>query len=193
MSEKWELNDLLQAGWSPSDLEWEQAAEAYAKSGVEGDAQRARESAGLALRIAREAFRPGDPRLATSVANQAQCIAPTDGALAEKLLHEACLLWQACGPWIDAMQAPRVARSSMFHMRMEQRHRDTYRENWRSKWHGMSEKAMAKISDTDFVETSNANTAKDAWEQWQRERPAMLNDTRKLMAAVYLLLPGLKG
>jgi hypothetical protein len=31
-------------------------------------------------------------------------------------------------------------------------------------------------------------TAADAFARWRRERPAMLNDTRKLMAAAFLLL-----
>jgi hypothetical protein len=33
-----------------------------------------------------------------------------------------------------------------------------------------------------------AGTASDASARWRRERPAMLNDTRKLMAAAFLLL-----
>ena len=86
------------------------------------------------------------------------------------------------------MDAPRVARSSLFHMRMEARHREVYRERWLKRWKEIAGEATAKVaalSDTSYLQ---AAAAADALARWRRERPAMLNDTRKLMAAAFLLL-----
>ena len=43
------------------------------------------------------------------------------------------------------MDAPRVARSSLFHMRMELLHRDTYRARWQERWQEMADEAKARI------------------------------------------------
>jgi hypothetical protein len=88
------------------------------------------------------------------------------------------------------MSAPRVARSSLFHMRMEQRHRATYEDRWRVKWHDLAEEARARLLAADPAGPADPAAAAAALARWQRERPAMLNDTRKLIAAVLLLLPG---
>jgi hypothetical protein len=98
--------------------------------------------------------------------------------------------WPRCTSWIAAMSAPRVARSSLFHMRMEQRHRATYEERWRLKWRDMAEEARARLQAADPAGPADPAAAAAALARWQRECPAMLNDTRKLMAATLLLLPG---
>ena len=87
------------------------------------------------------------------------------------------------------MDAPRVARSSLFHMRMELRHRDTYRARWQERWQEMAAEARARLEALDASrELRSAPTAAERLARWRRERPAMLNDTRKLMAAAFLLL-----
>ena len=96
-------------------------------------------------------------------------------------------MWRGADPWIARMDAPRVARSSLFHMRMEVRHRDTYRARWQERWQEMAAEAKARIEALTGSGSLGA-TAADRLARWRRERPAMLNDTRKLMAAAYLLL-----
>ena len=86
------------------------------------------------------------------------------------------------------MEAPRMARSSLFHMRMEARHRDTYRARWQERWREIAEEATARSEVLILRRAYRAGTAADAFARWRRERPAMLNDTRKLMAAAFLLL-----
>ena len=189
MAETWSSAELLRAGWSEADLEWEgTSAEVIAALGS-GDPESAKALSGKALRLAREAFGADDPRLGTSLANHASCLRATgDAAAAGKLLAEARQVWQGCGPWIARMTAPRVARSSLFHMRMEQRHRDTYEARWREKWQVLAEEAQKQLKRLE--NNDNMGCAEDRLGRWARERPAMLNDSRKLLAAVILIAPG---
>ena len=189
VAESWSPTELLAAGWSEADLAWEQAAEAAAAALAAGDSDRAKEEAGKALQLARENLEGIDPRLGTSLANYALCLAASGGEGSASLLREALAVWRGTGPWIARMDAPRVARSSLFHMRMEQRHRDTYRARWQQRWAEIAAEAKARLDvlSRDSAEIPDA-TAAETLSRWRRERPAMLNDTRKLMAAAYLLL-----
>lgn len=190
MSETWSLKELLSAGWSEQDLEWERLCEQLAGT---SDTAQATEAAAAALRIARDAFNEGDPRLATSIANQAMCMATNKPDAANKLLDEARIAWNATHGWVDQMKASRVARSSLFHLRMELKHRAAYEENWRTKWRAIASDARQRVSSAQLGGARSASSSAEALARWQRERPAMLNDTRKLMAAAYLLLPGVEA
>jgi hypothetical protein len=86
------------------------------------------------------------------------------------------------------MDAPRMARSSLFHMRMELRHRETYRARWQIRWREMAEEAKERLANLSAPPGDLGGNAGEALARWRRERPALLNDTRKLMAAAYLLL-----
>jgi hypothetical protein len=189
VAESWSPTELLAAGWSEADLAWEQAAEAAAAALAENDFARAKEEAGRALQLARQHFEAIDPRLGTSLANYALSLAASGGEGSAFLLREALEVWRGTGPWIARMDAPRVARSSLFHMRMEQRHRDTYRARWQQRWAEIAAEAKARLEmlSRDSAAIPDATVA-EVLSRWRRERPAMLNDTRKLMAAAYLLL-----
>lgn len=190
MAESWSLQELLNAGWSEADLDWETALHDGAAAYGDGDSAGALQYFGTCVQLARANFKADDPRLATSVANFGTCRRALDQAAGtDELLHEANDIWAKCGGWVESLTAPRSARSSMFHMRMEQLHRDTYEERWRIKWRELAEDARGRMA---ALVDSKACTPGDATacvEQWDRERPAMLNDSRKLMAAVILLLP----
>ena len=86
------------------------------------------------------------------------------------------------------MDAPRVARSSLFHMRMELRHRDTYRARWQQRWAEIAAEAKVRLDALTESAAVTGDAAREALARWRRARPAMLNDTRKLMAAAFLLL-----
>ena len=81
-----------------------------------------------------------------------------------------------------------MARSSLFHMRMEARHRDTYRARWQVRWREIAEEAKGRLEVLSPAPEGLDRSAADALARWRRERPALLNDTRKLMAAAFLLL-----
>lgn len=187
--ETWSFDELLSAGWRESDLAWEEAAEQTAQALSENDYTRAKEQAGQALRIAREDFEPIDPRLGTSFANYGLCLGLAgDSEGVASLFLKGLETWRATGPWIARMEAPRVARSSLFHMRMEALHRDTYRARWQQRWQEIAAEAKTRLEALTVANGAIAAPTHDPVALWHRERPAMLNDTRKLMAAACLLL-----
>ena len=189
MAEVWSATELLSAGWTESDPAWEAAAEGAAEAIVRKDSTCAKDEACHALQLARSDFDPGDPRLGTSLANYGLCLRfARDAGSHEALFREAHDVWRRADAWIARMDAPRVARSSLFHMRMEARHREIYRERWLKRWKEMADEATARVAALSDPADMQASTATDALARWRRECPAMLNDTRKLMAAAFLLL-----
>jgi len=153
-----------------------------------GDLTAASERMAEALRIANEGFAPDDPRLATSLANHgAALVAGGEAHLSGRTASDGARVWRECDGWIAKMTAPRVARSSLFHMRMEQRHRASYEERWRIKWAELVAEARGRVGGSDPLTLVSSEQAIATLARWRRERPAMLNDTRKLMAAVILL------
>jgi hypothetical protein len=188
--ESWSDQDLIVAGWARSELDWEEHTLAFATALGEADAEAARAQSGRSLFLAREALAGDDPRLGTALANHALSLSLAADASAGELLGEAAAVWRQSDQWIAAMTAPRVARSSLFHMRMEQRHRPVYEERWRTKWKELAAEARSRVPPGLPLPLPQASRAAAAGDRWRRERPDMLNDTRKLMAATILLLPG---
>lgn len=189
VAETWSAKELLAAGWSEADLAWEGCADRAAEAVAQQDYSRAKEEAGQALQIARVEFEPIDPRLGTSLANFGLCLHLSgDITGIAPLFREALEVWRRADPWIARMDAPRMARSSLFHMRMEALHRDTYRARWQERWQDMAGEARARLAALNASPDAPGAVASDASARWRRERPAMLNDTRKLMAAAFLLL-----
>ena len=188
MAEIWSVQELLSAGWSEADLSWEAAAEQTADAVAQQDYARAKDEAGRALQLARSEFETIDPRLGTSLANYGLCLHLSGDSGIAPLLREASEVWRRADPWIARMDAPRVARSSLFHMRMEVRHRDTYRARWRERWKEIAAEARSRLVALDAPHDTLDASAAESLARWRRERPAMLNDTRKLMAAAFLLL-----
>jgi hypothetical protein len=187
--ENWSAQELLSAGWREADLGWEAGAERIAESIAQADYARAKGEAGQALQLARADFESMDPRLGTSLVNFGICLnlcGPSHGTAA--LLREGLEMWRHADRWIARMEAPRVARSSLFHMRMEVRHRDTYRARWLERWREIAAEAIARLEALNVSPDAQVASAPDVLARWRRERPAMLNDTRKLMAAAFLLL-----
>jgi hypothetical protein len=189
VAETWSARELLNAGWIEADLAWEAAVERAANAVAEGNYTLAKDEAGKALQLARADFDPVDPRLGTSLANYGLCLSLSghSGSVA-RLFREALDVWRRADPWIARMDAPRVARSSLFHMRMEALHRDTYRARWQERWQEMAAEAKVRIAALHALHGALGATGAESLARWRRERPAMLNDTRKLMAASFLLL-----
>ena len=189
VAENWSVEDLLNAGWSEDDLAWEQSAERSVEALAQGDIALAKQEAGAALRLARSKFEPIDPRLAASLVNFAASLRQGDPASdIAPLFREALDIWRRADPWIARMDAPRVARSSLYHMRLEALHRDIYRERWRVRWREIAAEAKLRLEALNAAPDSSPAAPSEVLARWRRERPAMLNDTRKLMAAAYLLL-----
>jgi hypothetical protein len=189
VAETWSAQEILQAGWNEADLAWETTAERTAEAVASEDAATAKDVAGEALQLARANFKPADPRLGTSLANYGIClILSGQRDDCTFLFREGLNVWRQSHQWIAHMDAPRIARSSLFHMRMEARHRGTYRARWQERWREIAAEATARNEALILSPGVSVTTAADALARWRRERPAMLNDTRKLMAAAFLLL-----
>ena len=189
VAETWSIQELLQAGWSEADLAWEATAERTAEAVAREDHTRAKGSAGEALQLARANFASNDPRLGTSLANYGMCLSLSGRSEDSMFLfREGLDVWRQSPGWIAHMEAPRMARSSLFHMRMEARHRSTYRARWQERWREIAAEATARSEALIVSPGVPVAAAADAFARWRRERPAMLNDTRKLMAAAFLLL-----
>lgn len=189
VAETWSIQELLQAGWSEADLAWEATAERTAEAVAREDHTKAKGSAGEALQLARANFASNDPRLGTSLANYGMCLSLSGRSEDSMFLfREGLDVWRQSPGWIAHMEAPRMARSSLFHMRMEARHRSTYRARWQERWREIAAEATARSEALIVSPGVPVPAAADAFARWRRERPAMLNDTRKLMAAAFLLL-----
>ena len=188
-AEIWSPQELIEAGWSDTDLAFERLAEETAAAVAERDPLRAKSKAGESLQMARAQFEPIDPRLGTSLANFGLCLnlsGSREGTAS--LFREALDVWRGAGPWIARMNAPRTARSSLFHLRMELRHRDTFRARWQIRWREMAADAKQRIEALEPSACAADTISAESLARWRRERPAMLNDTRKLMAATFLLI-----
>jgi hypothetical protein len=184
----WDFQDLIAAGWSEADLEWERLAEAAVAALAAGRNDEAVEGFGAALRLARTKLAKDDPRLATSLSNHAAAMAAAgEGAMTGQIRASALQAWGDCERWIGAMTAPRTARSSLFHLRMERLHRPAYEERWRVKGRELLAGVRAEIGTMENLVLVDAVTAGERVSRWQRERPVGLNDPRKLLGAVILL------
>ena len=115
-----DLRLLERAGWTNAEVIWEQIQESAAESERAGDYAEASELWLGGLELAREHFRPGDPRTAASVANVGVAKRRTgDSVAAEHMLDEALVRWDAGEQWIESLKPAAMARSSTFHLRLQ--------------------------------------------------------------------------
>jgi hypothetical protein len=180
--------ELIAAGWTPEDLDWETEAVTALDLLAAGDLPGAEECFARTVRIANAAFAADDPRLATSLANQgAALVASGRPELSGLSIRDARRIWQQSDSWTARMSVPRAARSSLFHMRLEQRHRAAYEERWRVKWAELAREGRELVGDAGSLNLVSGAEAEWRLTRWRRERPHVLDDTRKLIGAVLLL------
>jgi len=188
VDEAWTFRDLIAAGWSEADLDWERRSVRALTDIGEGREQEALDGIREALYVARIHFTKGDPRLAASLTSQAAALAATDPDTATDVIVRAALqAWDDCDGAISSMTAPRRARSSLFHLRMERRHRETYAERWREESRRRLADLRASLAGAEAPVLIERAEARERVLRWQRERPPTLDDSRKLLAAVILL------
>ncbi len=175
---------LERAGWSDAELTWELVQETAAEALMADDWQQAVSLWAFGLDLARVTFDAADPRLATSLANQAVALRRAgEDAAADALFDEALAVWACSGPWVLALAPERRARSSTFHLRLETRYPGGYDQQARARYTTLAEEgrsAAQALKDGD-------QSSRDALARWRKERPAGYVDARKLLAAVLLL------
>lgn len=169
----------LNAGWRRSDLLWEALMEKGCAAYGERDAAGARRAFGRACWVAR-LFVRSDLRRAAS-----QAALGLSGNSSQKISRARAHFTTHVEAAIGAMQIAPRARSSLFHLRMEARHRDTYHANLRLR---LSKIAAETASSLAAMERGRAPGHR-LYSRWLGERPTVYDDTRKVLAAC-LLIPG---
>ncbi len=181
------LRALIAAGWTPDDLAWEGHQVAALTALAEGRLQEAQAAWASALALARSRFATYDPRVATSLANQAAVLARAgESALAGSLLDQALLVWDSAGPWIEALKPEQRSRSSTFHLRLESKHPGGYAHFERERHSALAAEGRARLAALKAGEAPEDDAAARL-ARWHKERPEGFTDGRKLLAAALLI------
>ncbi len=185
-----ELARARKAGWRRADVAWERLMEAANRAFVEGRRRRALRLFRLAEGLARLAFAKGDPRRATAPGARALVLARTGrNRAARRLARRALAEWQGVEAFLGEIEIRPRARSSLFHLRMEVRHRATYHDNLRSRLRAFSAETRQTLETLLTGEPDGARRAgaHRHFGRWRGERPGLYDDTRKLLAACLLM------
>lgn len=172
------------AGWRRADLAWERLQEEAGARYLAGDATGAAKLWRRAGWIAFWRFRAGDPRCATTEANRALADRLAGRtAKADQRYAKARELWNGVDGFIKTMKIARRARSSLFHLRMEARHWDTYAQNMRIRMTAFARETAEALA---ALEAGRPVTCR-LYGRWRAEKPPVFDDTRKLLAAALLV------
>ena len=179
-----ELVAARKAGWRRADLDWERLQERGNVLLLEGDRVGATRCFRRAGWIALWRFPKTDPRRAATLANLARAdrLSGHEGR-ARRRYAKARRLWAGVDDWIGGMEAARRARSSLFHMRMEARHWDTYQENMRARMRAFAAETAESLAAMEKGETAPHRL----FERWCGEKPSVFDDTRKFLSAALLI------
>jgi uncharacterized protein (DUF1684 family) len=169
--------------WTPADADWERLQVAAAEAFAAHDLAGAAESWAKALRTARSHFEPHDPRLATSLANQAFALRLCEEPVAERLFADALEVWDAAPAWLARQRFAPRARSSIFHLRLEAKHGGAYDASLRRRAETVLNTARAA---TAALAAGAPSQALDR-ASLQGLRSAPLDAMRKVLAAAHLL------
>ncbi len=175
------------AGWSLHDIEWESKAERAAALAWKGELEAAAVIWHELTALARDAFPANDPRLGTSLANTAFALRARGGgggAAARPLFDEARRIWDGSWHWVQQIKPDQRARSSMFHLRMEGRHRETYKAYARKQLEDRAEAARGVV----VALAEGKPPPGDGLPRWRAEKPPIYGDSRKFLSACFLLV-----
>ena len=187
MASDLDLAALAAAGWSAADATWEFEQECAAQLAAVGRYADASRPWADALQLARAGFADNDPRLATSLANHAFALRRKgDPDIASRLFAEALRVWDASPRWIDNLNIESNARSSLFHLRMEVRHRAAYKKTARLRLHRFGAEGRAAV----LALSNGEKPESSGLSRWKAEKPSVYTDSRKLLAAALLVAPG---
>lgn len=184
-----EMRLARQAGWRRADLTWERVMEAANEAWCTGQGARARRLFAVAHLIARARFARGDPRRATAPAALAMVHARQGNpAKALKLQNQALAAWAGVEDFISDLEIKPRSRSSLFHMRMEVRHRDTFHQNLRTRYLAFAGETRQSIEGIGKGAAGHRH-----FSRWRGEKPNPFDDTRKLLAACLLMPDAAEG
>ncbi|WP_299845977.1 tetratricopeptide repeat-containing protein [uncultured Roseovarius sp.] len=175
-----------QAGWSRADILWEGLMEKANAAWVDGARPRAGQLFRRASWVTRLCFARDDLRRATVLANLGIMARATgQGPRAAACFAKAAAQWDACAEVsVAEMQIAPRARSSLFHLRMEARHRDTYHDNMRLRLGKIAAEMRAALEAMAKGEKPGCRL----YARWRGERPNVYDDTRKVLGACLLII-----
>jgi len=177
-----EMRLARQAGWGRGDLIWERLMEAANADWAAGRGARARRLFGLAHGLALASFAKGDPRRATAPAALAAIHARQGRGRAARARRRRALRELAgMEAFIAGLEIKPRSRSSLFHMRMEIRHRDTFHSNLRTRYMNFAREML------ETLEAGEGGAGHRHFSRWRGEKPNPFDDTRKLLGACLLL------
>lgn len=170
--------------WRRADAVWERLQEDGNARLAAGDTAAAARRFRRAKWLAALAFRRGDPRRATSLANLALAdrLAGRE-ARARRRYARARALWAGVEGYIARMEIAARSRSARLERAMEGRQLETFRQNMRIRMTGFSRATAAALA---ALEEGQPVTARLA-ERWAAEKPPVQDDTRRLLAAALLV------
>lgn len=180
-----EMQIARAADWSRVDLRWERLSENAIELYLAGQTVRGEVFFRLADLLARFSFPRSDLRRATSAANLS-LISINKGKIAGAKRHQlrALRIWQNAPDRIAAMKIAPRTRSSLFHLRIELKHRNTFHDNLRSRY----ARFATETEETLRSLTTDTPAPHRHYARWRGERPSVHDDTRKIMGACLLIL-----
>lgn len=182
-----ELRAAREAGWSRADLAWERLMERALAAAAAGRSRQVMRLFRLADLLARAAFPAADLRRAAAPANLAVLHFRRGGlAEAERLQARALRVWAGAAVQVAAMRIAPRSRSSLFHLRMEALHRDTFHANLKTR----VGRIAAETGETLRNLTSGRAVLHRHASRWRGEKPAVFDGTRKVLGACLLLIDG---
>lgn len=178
-------NAARAAGWSRSDILWERLMEGGNNAYLAGDIAGARSTFCRADLLSRLAFPSTDLRRATAAANLA-LLATGDGRSGRAWRHQrrALDVWEHAPEAIMALNIAPRARSSLYHLRMEVRHRETFHKNLRARFSRFAEETYEALNNL----TDAPPLPHRFHSRWRGERPCVYDDTRKFLSACLLII-----
>ena len=176
----------LAAGWCRSDILWEELMVAGNIAWKDGNKGQAATCFRRASWVARLCFAQTDPRRATVLVNMGILMrAAGRGGKASGLFRKALSIWDATiERAVAEMQISPRSRSSLFHLRMEALHRDTFHGNFRIRIGNIASEARMAISN---YETNQPQECR-LYSRWIGEKPTVFDDTRKVLGACLLIV-----
>ncbi|HEY9038442.1 MAG TPA: tetratricopeptide repeat-containing protein [Roseovarius sp.] len=173
---------LAQAsGWTRADLMWERLMEAGNEAFCAGHMPRAGRLFFYADALARGRFDTADLRRATAPAARAM-VRLARGKDAAALLALARQGWDVAPAAVADMEIRPRIRSSLFHLRLEAKHRGQYQDNLRLRLGRITEETRETLAQIGGGQASHRH-----FSRWRGEKPTVFDGTRKVLAAALLI------
>ena len=166
---------------SAADLAWERYQEQAAIAYRAGDPITPSRLWAAALDIAEKHFGRGDPRLASSLTNQALVMRRRrQDYQAQRMFREALDVWDGSWRWIHLMTPGRAAEDTR-----RSDHLEIYGRDARAWFSALAQQGRAATEALERHDRLPANGLED----WFAIKPKRMSDVRRLLGAVLLIAP----